>query len=79
MDQIQSAGPSVQKETMLSSGSSLEVKFTTRIQQGVCELDENFARETLTGVRSAELYVCRAPEIDIVVRIDQQNSREPKS
>ena len=40
---------------------------------------EVVAMSTLTGVRSAELYVRRAPQIDIVARIDQQNSREPKS
>ena len=40
---------------------------------------EVVAMSTLTGVRSAELYVCRAPQIDIVARIDQQNSRVPKS
>ena len=37
---------------------------------------EVVAMSTLTGVRSAELYVCRAPQIGIVVRIDQLKRAE---
>ena len=59
VDQKQSASSSAQKEMMFLREAAWRSSLPQRIQQGVCELDENLHETVVRGGRNVNAYRCK--------------------